>query len=269
MHKNLSIFKKSELLDYLGDLGLDKISANIYVSLIEKGPCTISELSRSSGIERTKLYRILNKLLKRGVIEEIVEYKRRFLKAADINNLEYIVQHNLRRAQNLSNRFFEFTQTIDRLKQKDMPTSMLWNELSAKTESMCFVYKIFDAFIGQDFFDHWASEFGKRKLKSREIRTEIFDQSYIESPDEICFLIKNIKIRYISSKKLPMTHGMTIYDNVVAIYDFWEDQIFGVEIYNQKVADMQRIFFETYWKKAKPTSARNHLIKLKKTIREY
>ncbi|OGK13756.1 hypothetical protein A3A93_05445 [Candidatus Roizmanbacteria bacterium RIFCSPLOWO2_01_FULL_38_12] len=281
MHKNLTVFKKNELLDYLGDLGFDKISAKLYVSLVEKGPCTISELSRTADIERTKLYRILNKLLKKGVIEEIVEYKRRFLKAADINNLEYIVQHNLRRAQNLSNLFFEFSQTIDHLKQKDMPTSvqfyrgregikqMLWNELSAKTESLCFIYKIFDTFVGQDFFDHWASEFGKRNLRSREIRTELFDQSYADCPNEICFKMKNVKIRYIKSKKIPITHGMTIYDNVVAIYDFWEDQIFGVEIYNQKVAEMQRIFFESYWKKARLTSAKNHLLQLNKIIREY
>ena len=281
MHRNLSVFKKNELLDYLYDLGLDKLSAKLYITLVENGSSTISELSRQANIERTKLYRLLNHLIKRGVIEEVVEYKRRFLKAADINTLEYVVQHNLRRAQNLSNHFFEFSQTIDHLKQKDSPTSvqfykgrdgikqMLWNELSAKKESLCFIYKIFDTFVGQDFFDHWASEFGKRNLHSREIRTELFDESYADCPNEICFKIKNVKIRYIKSKKFPITHGMTLYDNVVAIYDFWEDQIFGVEIYNQKVADMQRIFFETYWKKAKPTSARNHLIKLKKTIREY
>ncbi len=275
MHKNLTVFKKNELLDYLHDLGLDKLSAKLYITLLENGASTISELSRQANLERTKLYRLLNNLIKKGVIEEVVEYKRRFLKAADINTLEYVVQHNLRRAQNLSNLFFYFSQTIDHLKHKDQPTSvqfyrgrdgikqMLWNELSAKTESFCFIYKVYNHFVGMDFFTHWADEFQKRGLSSRELRTELFDKSTMERPKDILW-IKNLKIRYIPHKKLPMTHGLSIYDNVVAIYDFWENEIFGVEVYNQKVADMQRIFFETYWKKAKPISTRKHEIKIRK-----
>lgn len=54
----------------------------------------------------------------------------------------------------------------------------------------------------------------------------------------------------MDSTHFPLTHGMTIYNNVVAIYNWWQDEVFGVEIYNQQVAEFQRFTFETFWKMA-------------------
>ncbi len=265
----MDITRHTTILKYLESLGISPEGARIYSILVEQGPCSIMDISRLAQIERTRIYRILDSLIEKGIIEEQLDYKRRMLKAADIQNIEYLVNNNLRKAKELSDTFSQFTKTIEGISHGDSTTSvqfyrgkegikqMLWNELSAKTESLCFIYKIFDGFVGSTFFDHWAEEFGRRGLRSREIRTEIFDQSYLDNPNDICFRIKNVDIRYIPSKEFPLTHGVTIYDNVVAIYDFWEDSIFGVEMYNQRVADMQRIFFNTYWSVAKPRPYRN------------
>ena len=119
--------------------------------------------------------------------------------------------------------------------------------------------------MGEKYFDHWAEEFGKRGLSSREIRTDVFDKSFAEKPNSICFHMSNVQIRYIPSKDFPITHGITIYDDVMAIYDFWENEIFGIEIHNKKVADMQRIFFETYWEMGKPITNKNYVKKIIKT----
>lgn len=47
-----------------------------------------------------------------------------------------------------------------------------------------------------------------------------------------------------------LTHNLDVYNDTMAIY-YWEDNdVFGVEIQNQKIADMQRSMFETLWKMA-------------------
>ncbi|PIQ73584.1 hypothetical protein COV58_01800 [Candidatus Roizmanbacteria bacterium CG11_big_fil_rev_8_21_14_0_20_36_8] len=136
---------------------------------------------------------------------------------------------------------------------KDGIRQMLWNELSAKTDSCVFVYKEFNIAVGQNFFQTWVEQMNERELTARELRTDLFDKDFIET-DSVSVPYEGMNVRYLKYDDFPLTHGMTIYDNVVSIYNWWNDEIFGVEIYNQQVADMQRLFFETFWNMAKPVS---------------
>lgn len=252
--------------EYLELLSVSQEGIQIYITLIERGPLSVSALSKLSGVERTKLYRIADELIAQGIIGEVLDYKKRLFKASESHEIHRLVEQKKLQTESLVHNFSTFSDSVHSLVKKTSPTSvqyyrgqdgirqMLWNELGAKGESQCFVYKIFDSFVGPRFFDHWSAEFTRRNLSSREIRTELFDQSFHDSPNDICFQISNITMRYMPSRDFPIKHGLTIYDDVVAIYDFWEDEIFGVEIKNPRVADMQRLFFETYWKMAKPIS---------------
>lgn len=44
---------------------------------------------------------------------------------------------------------------------------------------------------------------------------------------------------------------MDIYNDVIGIYSWHEGEVFGVEIYNEKVATMHKQLFEIVWKIAK------------------
>ena len=49
---------------------------------------------------------------------------------------------------------------------------------------------------------------------------------------------------------MKLSHNLDIYNNVVAIY-YWENNdVFGVEIENEKVAETQRSIWNTMWKLA-------------------
>jgi len=50
-----------------------------------------------------------------------------------------------------------------------------------------------------------------------------------------------------------ITHGMVVYDNVTAYFNWKDSEIFGVEIYNQEIADTQRQLFNLLWDKARAT----------------
>ena len=56
--------------------------------------------------------------------------------------------------------------------------------------------------------------------------------------------------RYLSPEVVDISVQMDIYNDTLAIYSWHEDEVFGVEIHNKKIADMQRQIFEALWNSA-------------------
>ena len=60
--------------------------------------------------------------------------------------------------------------------------------------------------------------------------------------------------RYISADVLTISYQTDIYNEVVAMYNWYDGEVFGVEIHNKKIANFQRQLFELVWNKAIPTN---------------
>lgn len=74
--------------EYLELLSVSQEGIQIYITLIERGPLSVSALSKLSGVERTKLYRIADELITEGIIGEVLDYKKGCLKLQ--NHMKYI-----------------------------------------------------------------------------------------------------------------------------------------------------------------------------------
>ena len=61
------------------------------MALFAYGPQNISELSRNSGVERTRLYRLIDTLKGTNLIDVEVAYKRSIFKAAPVSNLQILI----------------------------------------------------------------------------------------------------------------------------------------------------------------------------------
>ena len=82
-------------MDYLSvfaELGLSKNESQVFMTLLESGESTVGQISRTSGIHRRNIYDVLNRLLEKGLVFEIVESKSRFFKAVDPNKLSELIQ---------------------------------------------------------------------------------------------------------------------------------------------------------------------------------
>ena len=64
--------KENFLIDNLIKIGLIESEAKIYLNLLRKKSFTASEVSRLSGISRSKTYEILNQLIQKGLCVEIL-----------------------------------------------------------------------------------------------------------------------------------------------------------------------------------------------------
>jgi sugar-specific transcriptional regulator TrmB len=71
----------------LENLGLDERESEIYLALLELGPQLPQYIARNTGIKRTTLYEIFPEMIKRGLIVEITQGKRRLFQATSPDKL--------------------------------------------------------------------------------------------------------------------------------------------------------------------------------------
>jgi len=252
----------SIIIRFLSELGLTTEEIKIYLTLTEKGSLTILELARITNINRTRVYRLVEVMHKKGLLEEIVEEYRQQVKAVDIHQLDLLIKEKERQSGFLREAFPQIGNLITQQKILQQPTTkvvfyrgvegikqMGWNTLQAKKEVLGFTYRQYSEIVGEKFTHKWYEEMFARKICFREI----YSDTYLKSLKTPLTTSKDplFQQRYISSKILDINHQSDIYNNVVTHYNWYEGEIFGVEIYNEKVAQMQKQIFNIVWKMAK------------------
>lgn len=258
----------SAIRAYFAKLGLEPEIADLYLALHAHGPQTISELSRSSKVERTRIYRLIDKLLASNLIEVESHYKRGIIKAAPIANLRILINEKEQELKSLQDEL-ELIQQVLARNSLSSPTTrvqfyqgregirqMLWNELNTKSEILGYNYRILEEGTGKKFMERWTEEFEKRGLRCRLITGDLFAESWDEGQQHFGEgtgqRIRGIVYHCIAAEDFRLTHSCDVYDNITAYYHWKDNEVFGIEIYNQAIADAQRQFFEMIWVKSRP-----------------
>jgi sugar-specific transcriptional regulator TrmB len=256
----------SAIRTYFAKLGLEREIADMYLALHTHGPQSISELARSSKVERTRIYRLIDKLLESNLIEVETHYKRGIIKAAPIANLRILITQREQDLQGLQDELELIEQVLARNSLSSPATSvqfyrgpegirqMLWNELSAKSDVLAYAYRILDEVTGKKFMERWAEEFERRKLQERLLVNDEFFKSWQENKPGIDLQrrIKGIAYNFVPFSTFKITHSSSIYDDVVAYFHWKENEVFGVEVHNKEIAQAQRQLLEMVWAQSKP-----------------
>ena len=251
------------LRTYFAKLGLEAEIADIYLALHAEGPQTISSLSRASGIERTRIYRLIDDLMDSGLIEVETHYKRGILKAAPIANLRILISRREQELQSLQDELQLVEQVLGRNQLTSPATrvqmyqgeagirQMLWNETKSKTEVLSILFEDIQSKTGSRFFERWVRTCNDAGLQFRSVYGDTFkagiDDWYTTHTNE---RLARWQGRQISRADFPLTHGTLIYDDVTAYFNWKDGEVFGIETYNKDIAAAQRQYFEMLWKKA-------------------
>ena len=251
---------KDELRQYLQKLGLTAQVATIYLDLLEHGEGTPLSISRRTGINRTKVYREIEEMSQLKLITQEVGDNTTKISPAPIERLEEILKQKQQGVAELSNNWGEATTLLSQLqvihqaetkvkyyKGKSGIEQMVWNVLKAKHEIVGYPFRDLSHFVGEKFMASFATEFKRRKLSMRDI----YSDEYISSKPIDNDWGGSIDSRYLPGDILSIPHQTDIYDDVVTFYSWNEGEVWGSEIYNPKVAQMQKQLFELAWEKAK------------------
>lgn len=244
---------------FLTKLGFTNEEIEIYSTLTRHGDLSILELSRKSGVQRSKIYRLVEEMTEKNLIKEVTKTSGKRLHASDPEVLEKLVYEQEENTILLKKLLPDIQRGLSGITSQTQPGTemifyrgqagikqMIWNTLSAKSEILGYTYRKLAEITGENFSTKWYTEYQIRKLKFRELYSDNYLKSLngAERP-------KNLyESRYISSDILDINHQSDIYDDVVTHYNWFEGEVFGVEIHNEKVAQMQRQIFEIVWKTA-------------------
>lgn len=252
---------------YFGKLGLEPEIADIYMALHAYGRQNVSQLARSSGVERTRIYRLMEPLKKSNLIEVETHYKREIFKAAPITNLQILLSKKEEELRDLQS---ELGRINHNLNQKSLTSplthvqfysgeegnkQMYWNETRAKSEILCILSENMQSKVGKAFFTRWVRKCNSLDIHHRGIVGEDFmstQRDWYEKDKHRHERLEHWQQRQVPSAVFPVTHNTVTYDDVVAYYNWKDGEVFGIEIYNKEIALAQRHFFEMLWQLASP-----------------
>jgi sugar-specific transcriptional regulator TrmB len=254
------------LREYLSILGYDEVTCRIYEVLVQRGPSHISDVARRAEVERTKIYRLMKPLEESGLVEVGLEHKRRLLKATDVSNLLRVIRDREEELRRLREGFTSLERAVAEW-QKFKPTrvqfyqgssgirQMMLHELDARTELLWISHSDFEAVVGTTWFAGWARDLADRGQTGRHLYSDSFVES-LEWRDKQWFEnVAHVQEAYISAEHLNVTCSIGIHNDVVSFCNWQNGEVFGVEIINQQVAEMQRSLFESAWAHATPQMA--------------
>lgn len=264
--KNSEMFSDTQAIRaYFFKLGLASEIADIYLALHAYGPQSISELSRHSNVERTRIYRLIDEMTAHNLIEIEVQYKRNIFRAAPITNLQILITKKEQDIRELKTELDNLNKNLSKNSRMDSATriqfykgieglkQMYWNQTKSKTENLSILYENMQIRTKLSFFERWAHTCNQRNLTFRGI----INDNFIKTQQDWYGRYSNERLASWQSRYLPdsvflITHSVVIYDDVTAYYNWKDGEIFGVEMYNRQIADSQRQFFEMLWSQGTP-----------------
>lgn len=258
---------------YFFKLGLASEIADIYLALYAYGPQTISELARNSGVERTRIYRLMDDLRSSSLVEVEIKYKRNVFHAAPITNLQTLIAkkeqevrelqtelHDIHRKLSV-NHLHSAATRIQTYQGAEGLRQMYWNETRATTENLAILYETMQVRTGLSFFERWVRACNEKEIQFRGIISDHFISTlqawYSEYSNE---RLADWTPRYVPEGLFPINHSTVIYNDVTAYYNWKDGEVFGMEIRNQEIADAQRQLFEMLWQQALPVDDLKGLI---------
>jgi len=249
---------KQLITEQLENLGLEKTEASLYLFLLEKGSKTYLELARDSKINRSKVYRHIEKLKNKGLVTRTDDSSGKKLKATSPKNLELLIQKKeealltqkktmpellsvLTELPNHSQKEFE----IKHYKGQDGIRQMLWNQMNATNEILAFSYKNKNEMVGKKFAEKLREMQVERKIILKEIENETDqgDTWYTKIHKWKDFY----QSKHISKEDLAIKQYIAVYNNTVSIINWINSEQVGIEIHNEIYTNMQKQIFMKTW----------------------
>lgn len=243
-------------------LGLSEREAVIYLELLIR-PANHAQVSEATGINRTTLYRMVDKLEKRGLVIRRIDDRGKFLVAADPSTLEVdvVAQESQARHQRAvldqvlpaleSMRFgYEADFAVHTYEGVEGFKRMLWHELKATQDVLCIGFSTLeDLVLSTQYARRHRMLTVQAGYRVREMANPgVVPQDFATNRA----FARLYEQRAISRTLLPINHLITTYNHTVATYHVRQESRIGLEIVSKPYAETIRSMFEHYWDMAGP-----------------
>ena len=216
-------------------------------------------LSRGLGSGRTKLYPLLEDMVTKQLVAVHERHYGTSYEALPPSTLEFLVAEKERKAEQLRSNLPAVTHALTQFQRNSPSTSkiveyhgidglkqMNWNLTKADGEFRVFELESLAGHLGNHFAEKLRETWVEKQIKSYDLtnnpdwhlRTNVGAYKDLSSA------------RYINPTLFTIQFETYIYNNCVALLNYDQNDIFGVEIYNDKLAYQQRQLFDLLWSQA-------------------
>ncbi len=241
-----------ETLDYIG---LTKGEINVYLALLELGLSTTGKITKEAGISSSKVYEVLQRLIKKGLANYIIENGIHYYSATPAERLLDFLEEKKQEISEGQKTIKELIPQLEAKRKKQKiseaviyrgnqgPLIVLNETLKAGKKGMEIVGYGTDEDDWEKYFpaqlDEFIKESKKHKVKSRIIFRKGFQ------PKNYTAGVRHLPLEYFSPVRT------VIYGNKVAIVDFTKP-ITTIIIEKEEIAKAYLNHFNILWKIAKP-----------------
>lgn len=245
------------IIALLTQFGVSELEAKIYLDILSDRGDTALSLSRNLKLARTKVYRLLDNLIARGlVITRLGDRGARFTALAP-DQLDRLLSDQQHELDKLRSSLPALQSQLSSLRGPSPKSQVLYyhgldglkqvtyNSLKARGELLTYELSTMNAFLSKKEAEELRRKFVANKITSRTLT----NASHLEAWTDISEMVtKYWDIRHLDK---PFEFEILIYNDVYCMYRYTGKDVFCVEIHSQELADMQRQLFEYLWSGAK------------------
>lgn len=229
------------------NLGVDEKEAKIYLAALEVGSSPVSVIASKARMNRVTAYGILEKLVKKGMVNFMTKRGVKFFHATDP---ELLLKEYKKRIRDFEKsmpdlkRLYGVTPLpkVHYFEGVDGIKNIYQDTLTAKSEILNFCNSREVREFWPEYDDEYVRERAKRKIYLRGIAPRDEYGEKVHAADATM----NREIRLIPREKYNFSNDVNIYDNKVAIVSFLHEPI-GMIIESAEIANTQRAIFEMVW----------------------
>ncbi len=241
----------------LRDLGYTDSEIKVYLSLLEIGSTSKGPLVRETGVSSSKIYEILDRLIRKGLVSSAVKNKVKFYSAApplSIMDLLKEREEELKRMETELEETLPFFKTMGKMSSKGTDAEIyrgwrgmltVYNEI-IDSLPVGGEYMVFGASRGEDEerVRSFYTKFNVKVMKKNIVARIIFNE---KARGNIPNITKNAKVRYIDHTT---PSEILIYGNKTLIV-ILEKEPLVIAIESESVSRSFRMYFDVMWKVAK------------------
>lgn len=248
---------KQEILERLG---FTHGEVKVYLSLIRLGNVTSGPIVDDSGISKSKVYEILERLTKKGVVSQVTEEGVKHFQAVDPKRLLDLYNEKEKEMENVKKNLLDFIPQLEiqfNSKKERQEVNVLKGNKGIKSVFKDIIntlesddeYIVFCAVEPPDNFKQFIDKFSKerinKKIKHKIIFSEQVPKKHIE---------KSRKYKYTQVKTISPEFNtpavFNLYSNKIAII-LWSEDPIAIVIENQEIANSFKQYFNLIWKISK------------------
>jgi len=248
----------------LRSIGISDRQYRIYLLLTEYGVSSVVQLAKYSGFSRPAIYRAIEQLIKKGLVESIVDGKRTIYKSQPPNQLNRLLKDKEKKIHEVAEELPEIINSLERFQLKRKEKSyvtfytgiegvkqVMWNTLKTVKggEILGYNFLYWKDIVGQEFADTLHTEWINKKYRTYELTNLVEEgEGWTVCKEGI---LAYDKLRYIDPKILTIKHETFIYEGCFSMIHYEKDEYFGVEIHNKEIVSLQTQLFWMAWEKGK------------------